>query len=421
MTERTHDELAAMAATAYALAMARMRGTGTQRMYAREVREARERLEEMARELAEARRASSDALDALVAEIGTEWGLDVDDVERAARDAARIIRELRAEREVATREIETLRAKVAALADAARSYASDLAAISRLAGRGDACESPGVIDAVRALRDARDEATREIGALRAAREQTMGANEAALREVEAERDAWQRDCEAVATPLGYRPGEWIGTSLGREVSELRDSLATTRRERDEARSALTVRTALRVEIEEILGVTSGPASDEQLRAGVEAVRALCKRAETADADREAARVARLTAAQAHSDAVDARADAESWRAQCEDARTDALRYGRERDEARAQVAALHAAWDLTAEGITAPIDAAFADTHAAAEARTREAETRGARWVLEHYWREALQYMPVTTDMQRRELAARVCEEARAAEKRGGR
>lgn len=112
---------------------------------------------------------------------------------------------------------------------------------------------------------------------------------------QAERDRWASACEAVATALGYRPGEWTSTSLGREVAELRDmlasarrerdearleietlrgALATTLRDRDEARIALSVRMALRVEIEEILGVTPGPASDEQLRAGVEAARKL---------------------------------------------------------------------------------------------------------------------------------------------------
>lgn len=47
-----------------------------------------------------------------------------------------------------------------------------------------------------------------------------------------------------------------------------------------------------------------------------------------------------------------------------------------------------------------------------------EAEERAALWVLEHYWNNALQYMPVATAAERASLAARICAEARAKESR---
>lgn len=63
---------------------------------------------------------------------------------------------------------------------------------------------------------------------------------------------------------------------------LEATLRAVRAERDDARGALSQRIALRRDIEEILGVESGPASDEQLARGVEAARRLRQRAETAE-------------------------------------------------------------------------------------------------------------------------------------------
>lgn len=62
--------------------------------------------------------------------------------------------------------------------------------------------------------------------------------------------------------------------LRAECDEARAELASVRRDRDDARAALSERWALRREIEEALGVESGPASDEQLARGVAALRAL---------------------------------------------------------------------------------------------------------------------------------------------------
>ena len=60
-------------------------------------------------------------------------------------------------------------------------------------------------------------------------------------------------------------------------------------ERDAAQSALTVRYAMRREIEAKLGMVSGEANDESLRRGLEAIRALELRAEKAERERDEAR------------------------------------------------------------------------------------------------------------------------------------
>lgn len=53
-----------------------------------------------------------------------------------------------------------------------------------------------------------------------------------------QRDAWERDCAAIAAALGYLPGECAYAALGREVTEMRDALVIAQRERDEARAQL---------------------------------------------------------------------------------------------------------------------------------------------------------------------------------------
>jgi hypothetical protein len=83
-----------------------------------------------------------------------------------------------------------------------------------------------------------DNAEEKMSALRAERDLAIQTREGALdaqADVEkrmfalrAERDAWERDCEAVATALGYRSGEWVSTALAREVARLRAELAALR-------------------------------------------------------------------------------------------------------------------------------------------------------------------------------------------------
>jgi hypothetical protein len=61
-----------------------------------------------------------------------------------------------------------------------------------------------------------------------------------------------------------------------EVTLLRVRLEKAERERDEARAALSMRYALSREIEEILGVPSATASDEQLALGVAAAKRIVR-------------------------------------------------------------------------------------------------------------------------------------------------
>lgn len=66
------------------------------------------------------------------------------------------------------------------------------------------------------------------------------------------------------------------------ISRQEASIAELRDELDGARAAVAQRWALRREVEAILGVPEGAASDEQLRLGVEAARRLVERAEVAE-------------------------------------------------------------------------------------------------------------------------------------------
>lgn len=43
----------------------------------------------------------------------------------------------------------------------------------------------------------------------------------ALHDAVASAGAWERDCEAVASALGFAPGEWVSTGLAQSVTDLR--------------------------------------------------------------------------------------------------------------------------------------------------------------------------------------------------------
>ena len=101
------------------------------------------------------------------------------------------------------------------------------------------------------------------------------------------------------------------------ISRQEASVAELRDERDGARAAVAQRWALRREVEAILGVPEGAASDEQLRLGVEAARRLVERAEAAEAQLAALR-------SAGRDAVDAFDDISVPGSECR-ARNEALR------------------------------------------------------------------------------------------------
>ena len=81
--------------------------------------------------------------------------------------------------------------------------------------------------------------------------------------------------------LGEAQHDREAATLRRERDEARaqvkawqDEELSRRRERDEARAVVAARWALAREVEELLGIAAGPAGDDRLREGVEAVRRL---------------------------------------------------------------------------------------------------------------------------------------------------
>lgn len=97
------------------------------------------------------------------------------------------------------------------------------------------------------------------------------------------------DKKRLAEIRGMEPWDLCGAGVNDAVRDLlamldeeRDRSRRLMDERDGARGALAIRYALRRDIEEILDVESGPASDEQLSRGVEAAKALRQRAEDAE-------------------------------------------------------------------------------------------------------------------------------------------
>ena len=74
-----------------------------------------------------------------------------------------------------------------------------------------------------------------------------------------------------------------------ERREIGESVAMWRERAFDAEGALTVRLAVRREIEEALGMVPGLTDEQALQRGLEAVRALRERAETAERERDEAR------------------------------------------------------------------------------------------------------------------------------------
>jgi len=96
-------------------------------------------------------------------------------------------------------------------------------------------------------------------------------------------------------PLELEPGDTLChachgvRSFEGVVGYTKADLDRAYQQRDAAQSALTVRYAMRREIEAKLGMVSGEANDESLRRGLEAIRALELRAEKAERERDEAR------------------------------------------------------------------------------------------------------------------------------------
>lgn len=76
-----------------------------------------------------------------------------------------------------------------------------------------------------------------------------------------------------------------------QVKAWQDEELSRRRERDEARAVVAARWALAREVEELLGIAAGPAGDDRLREGVEAVRRLRSERDEARAQLAAVREA----------------------------------------------------------------------------------------------------------------------------------
>ncbi len=178
---------------------------------------------------------------------------------------------------------------------------------------------------------------------------------------EADRDTLDAMGEPHGTPVH------VALVLYREkfAALMRERAETAERGRGEwrerafaAEGALAVRLAVRREIEEALGMVPGLTDDQALQRGLDAVRALLERAETAERELEGAGreadeqrerrkraeverdAAHVRARVAESKLDEMRADRDSWRQQCEDARGDALRYGRERDDVSGEASAI---------------------------------------------------------------------------------
>ena len=193
-------------------------------------------------------------------------------------------------------------------------------------------------------------------------------------------------------PLELEPGDTLChachgvRSFEGVVGYTKADLDRAYQQRDAAQSALTVRYAMRREIEAKLGMVSGEANDESLRRGLEAIRALELRAEKAEREGDEMKK-RLLAGDinvvlGNGDMVDA-----GWTRQLDAnnrlhaTRVRAEKAERERDEARAQLLREAATTTrLTAYRILAQIAVDADDTD--------EAAADDLRSLLDVLWRQ---------------------------------
>lgn len=98
---------------------------------------------------------------------------------------------------------------------------------------------------------------------------------------------WRERAEAAERELSEAHG--LPPTIGPAPGETKRIMAALRERALAAEGALTVRLAVRREIEEALGMVPGLTDEQALQRGLDAVRALRERAETAERERDEAR------------------------------------------------------------------------------------------------------------------------------------